>query len=433
MFNLKFSKHTKNIQWSFISLATSSLAHLLLRIVLGNELGPSGLGLYTLVFTIYLFGMQFGTFGINAALTNYVAEYYEDLPRLKEIISSGILGSIVSGSIMGLFLYLFSSIISIQLFHSPEMTNLLRITSLCFPFISMQKAVIGTLNGLKEMKWYAVVNTVQNLLMMIISFVLVIFLNMDVSGAVLGFVIPTILVGLLSLTFTKNFFIPPTKTTIKVFKEISRFGFYIVLANSIGMVNTQIGSLMIGYFMNETEVGYYAVATLFLQGVTLLPQAIQAVTTPTIAVYYRKGDFHNIRKLLKNAMFKTSAVILCISLILTIFGKFLIIFLFTEEFLPAYLPMLILLVGYFIHSVYASIGGCLSSVGKVHILFKIDMICAGLNLLLNLVLIPRFGLIGAASATSLSMIFTTLVKLSCTRLYTQEKQIKSINVFNVIK
>ena len=325
---------------------------------------------------------------------------------------------------MGLFLYLLSSIISIQLFHSPEMTNLLRITALCFPFISMQKAVIGTLNGLKEMKWYAIVNTAQNLLMMIVSFVLVIFLNMDVRGAVLGFVIPTILVGLLSLTFTRNFFMPPTKLTIKVFKEISRFGFYVVLANSIGMVNTQIDSLMIGYFMNETEVGYYAVAILFLQGVTLLPQAVQAVTTPTIAAYYRKGDFNNIQQLLKNTMFKTSAAILCISLILAIFGKFLITFLFTDEFLPAYLPMLILLIGYFIYSVYASIGGCLSSVGKVHILFKIDTICAGLNLLLNLVLIPRFGLIGAASATSLSLIFTTLVKLSCIRLYTQEKQIK---------
>jgi O-antigen/teichoic acid export membrane protein len=313
------------------------------------------------------------------------------------------------------------------------MIDLLRITALCFPFIAMQKAVIGTLNGLREMKRFAIVNTIQNLLVMVVSFALVILLNMGVKGAVLGFVIPSVLVGLLSLTFTRNFFILPTKVMTKAFKDVSRFGFYIVLANSIGMVNTQIGSLMIGYFMNETEVGYYAVAVLFLQGVTILPQAVQAVTTPIIAAYYRKGDFHNIRKLLKNTMFKTSAVILCISLILAIFGNFLITALFTEEFLPAYIPMLILLVGYFIHSVYASIGGCLSSVGKVHILFKIDMVCAGLNLLLNILLIPRFGLIGAASATSLSMVFTTLVKLSCTKIYTQEKEIKSIKVLNIIK
>lgn len=374
MFNPKLNKNLKNVQWSLISLATSSLAHLLLRVVLGKELGPSGLGLYTLVFTIYLFGMQFGSFGINAALTNYIAKYYDDLPRLKELVSSGILGSILSGSIMGLFLYLFSSVISIQLFHSSEMTNLLRITALCFPFIAMQKAVIGTLNGLENMKGYAVVNTAQNILVMIVSFALVIFLNMDVMGAILGFVIPTILVGLLFLTFTINGFILPTKVMIKVFKEISRFGFYVVLANSIGMVNTQIGSLVIGYFMNETEVGYYAVAILFLQGVTILPHAVQAVTTPTIAAYYGKGDFRNIQRLLKITMFKTSAAILCISLILAIFGKFMIIFLFTDEFLPAYLPMLILLVGYFLYSVYTSIGGCLSSIGKVHILFKIDTI-----------------------------------------------------------
>jgi O-antigen/teichoic acid export membrane protein len=330
-------------------------------------------------------------------------------------------------------LYLFSSIISVQLLHNPEITGLLRITALCFPFIAMQKAVIGTLNGLKEMKLYAAVNAAQNILVMIVSFAFVILMNMDVKGAVLGFVIPTVLMGLLSLTFTRNFFISPTKVLINEFKELSRFGFYVVLANSVGMVNTQIGSLIIGYFMNETEVGYYAVAGFFLQGVTLLPQAIQAVTTPTIASYYRKRDFHNIQKLLKSTMFKTSAVVLCISLILAVFGKFFIIFLFTEEFLPAYLPMLILLVGYFIHSVYASIGGCLSSVGKVHILFKVDSICAGLNLLLNILLIPQFGLIGAATASSISMISTTLVKLFLTRLYTQEKHISSANFSNVVK
>jgi O-antigen/teichoic acid export membrane protein len=225
----------------------------------------------------------------------------------------------------------------------------------------------------------------------------------------------------------------PTKAMVKAFKDISRFGFYVVLANSIGMVNTQIDSLMIGYFMNETEVGYYAVAILFLQGVTLLPQAIQAVTTPTVATYYRKGEFSNIQQLIKNTLLKTSAVVLFISLILAILGKFLITSLFSEEFLPAYLPMLILLTGYFVHSIYTSIGGCLSSIGKVHILFKIDTICAGLNLLLNIILIPRFGLIGAASATSLSFIFTTFVKLSLVKLYTQEKQIKSVHTYNFIK
>ncbi|MDD4248351.1 MAG: flippase [Methanosarcina sp.] len=422
MFKLKFSKNTKDIQWSFLSLATSSFAHLLLRLVLSKELGASGLGLYTLVFTIYMFGMQFAAFGIGPALTRYIAKYHDNLPKIKEFVTSGIIGSLISGSVMGILLYLFSSFISNQLFHNPQMESLLRLTAFCFPFIAMQKVAIGTLNGLKEMKWYAIVNISLNVLVMVVSFVLVILLKLEVRGAILGFVIPTIFIGFVSLALTRNFFVRPTKLLNTVLKEISGFGFYVVLANSIGMINTQVDSLMIGYFMNETSVGYYAVAIIFVQGILLLPQAVQSVTTPSIATYYGKGDFYNIQQLVKKTMFNVFMVIMGISFILAILGKFLIPLLFTEEFLPAYFPMLILLIGYSIYAPYASIGGYLSSIGKVHIVFRIDAICAGLNTLLNFAFIPRFGLIGAASATSISLIFTTLVNLYYIRRYSTGKK-----------
>lgn len=417
MFNLKLSKTMKDIQWSFISLATASIAHLLLRIVLGRELGPSGLGLYTLVFTIYMFGMQFAAFGIGAALTKYIAQYHDDQTKIREFVTAGIAGSLVSGTVMGILLYLFSDTISIQFFHIPEMTDLLKITAFCFPFIAMQKAVIGTLNGLRLMKLFAVVNIVQNMSVLVITVVLVLWLNMDVKGAVIGFVLSTLLVGLLSLAFVRDYFTTSPKLVHTVLKEISWFGFYVVLANSIGMVIIQIDSLLIGYFMNETEVGYYAVAIVFTHGITLLPQAVQRVTTPSIATYYGKRDFKSIRSLIRGTMIKMLLVAIAIAIILAFFGKTLIGIIFTEEYIPAYAPLLILLIGYSIYASFISVGTCLSSIGKVQIVFRISALCAILNTLLNIGLIPQFGLVGAASATSISLIFTTLINLYFMRRY----------------
>lgn len=298
MFNLKFNKIMKNFQWSLISLITASFVHLLLRIMLSKELGPSGLGIYTLVFTIYMFGMQFAGFGIGSALTKYIAEYHDNLPEIKEFISSGILGSIISGSLMGVLLYLLSNRISILFFHNPAMINLLKLTACCFPFIAVQKAVIGSLNGLMEMKRYAIVNITQSISVLVFTVFLVHSLDRNIRGAVLGFVIPTILVGLISPIFVRNYFTETPKLASKIFKEFSLFGFYVVLANSIGIINTEIDGLMIGYFMNATEVGYYAVAIIFIQGITLIPDAIQRVTTPLIATYYGKRDVESIRNLI---------------------------------------------------------------------------------------------------------------------------------------
>ena len=409
MFNLKLSKTMKDVQWSFISLVTASFSHLLLRIVLGRELGPSGLGLYTLVFTIYMFGMQFAAFGIGAALTKYIAQYHDDLPKIKEYVTSGVLGSMVSGTVFGILLYLLSGIISIQFFHNPEMTDLLKITALCFPFIAMQKVVIGALNGMRKMKLYAIVNIVQNVSVMVVSIILVMLFDMGVRGAVIGYVVPTILIGVLSLTLIKGNFSINMGILRTAIREISWFGFYVVLANSIGIINTQIDSLMIGHFMSETDVGYYAVAVLFMQAITLLPQAVQRVTNPSIARYYGKKDYGNIRHLIKGTMFKISVITILIVSFLVVFGKVLIEIIFTTEFLPAYIPLLILLIGYAIYAAFISVGTCLSSIGKIKIVFRISLVCAILNTLLNIILIPRFGLVGAASATSISLVFTTLI------------------------
>ena len=206
MFNIKLSKTMRDVQWSFISLATASLSHLLLRIILGKELGPAGLGLYTLVFTIYMFGMQFAAFGIGAALTKYVAEHNYNIQKAKDFGSSGILGSFISGSMMGILLYLSAGAISISFFHNSEMVDLLKITALCFPFIATQKAVLGVLNGFRKMNHFAFLNITQNILVLFVSIVLVVFFKMNVIGAVLGFIAPTIVISLIALFFVRDIF-----------------------------------------------------------------------------------------------------------------------------------------------------------------------------------------------------------------------------------
>lgn len=416
MFEIKFSKMAKDIQWSFISLATSSIAHLLLRIALGRELGPSGLGLYTLVFTIYMLGTQFAAFGIETALTKYVAEYKDDSLKINKYISSGIFGSLISGLITGILLYTVSSFISTEIFGNFEMITLLKITAVCFPFIAIQKAVQGVLNGFRSMKHFAYLNIGQNTLIVALSVFLVLSLKMGVEGAVIGLVTPTIVMGILSLLYVRNNFVFYPDMMKIILKDLSWFGFYVVLANSIGVINTQIDSLMIGHFMEETYVGYYAIATIFMQGITLMPAAVQRITTPAIATYFGKNDYYSIEKMIKNTILAVFAATLLISICLAVSGKFIIIALF-KGFLPAYTPMLILLIGYSIYSALISVGGALSSVGKVKIIFKISILCTLINALLNMVLIPKYGIVGASIATSISLIITSLVHMFCIRRY----------------
>ncbi|WP_424353330.1 flippase [Methanosarcina mazei] len=411
MFNFKLSKTIWDVQWSFISLATASLSHLLLRIVLGRELGPSGLGVYTLVFTMYMFGMQFAGFGIGSALTKYVAEFRDDNQKVREYISSGMTGSLISGFIITIMLYLVSDFIAISIFHISEMSELLKIIAFCLPFIAIQKMVLGTLNGLRRMKSYAIINIIQNVFVLVLSVYFVLILNTDVKGAVLGLTIPTIITSLFSIIFIKNFVSTLSFSFTKSFQDVTWFGFYFVLANSIGMINTQVDSMMIGHFLDAKNVGYYSVATIVINGIILIPNSVHAAVAPSIAYFYGKSEYEKTTKFIQRIVLYVTVVIIIISISIALFGKALIMLLFKNEFILAYSPLLILLIGYTIYSPIHSVDCALLSIGKVNILYKISLFCTIFNIIFNVLLISKYGILGAALSTSMSIIILSIFKL----------------------
>ncbi|WP_094227387.1 flippase [Methanolobus psychrotolerans] len=417
MFNFKLTKTMRDVQWSFISLATASLSHLLLRIVLGRELGPEGLGVYTLVFTIYLFGMQFAGFGIGSALTKYVAEFSDESSKVKEYVSAGFSSSIITGVMMAIVLYLVSDFIAMSVFHIPEMGDFLKFVSFCLPFIAIQKMVLGALVGLRKMKLYALINIIQNTFIFLLSIYLVLVLNADVRGAVFGFVIPTIIISIISAFFIKDLYKITYLSFTDKFKDVAWFGFYFVLANSIGMINTQIDSLMVGHLMDATSVGIYAVAIIIIHGITLIPNSVHTAIAPPIAYHYGKGEYEKTINLIRQTMLKVFIVIFVIALVLAFFGETLIVLLFTNDFIFAYSPLLVLLIGYSIYSPVHSVDCTLLSIGKVNVIYKIALICAICNIIFNILLIPKYGILGASLATSMSIILLSILKLYFIKKY----------------
>lgn len=394
-----------DVQWAFISIVTASLAHFILRIVLGRELGPEGLGVYTLAFTIYLFGMQFAAFGIGAALTKYVAEFLDDRTTIQNYASSGMTSSIITGALMGVVLFLLAPYISISFFQVPELEPMIQLTAVCYPFIAVQKAVLGTLNGFRRMHLYAFLNIIQNVVVVAVSIILVLLFEMGVMGALIGFVGPTVLISALCPLLIRDCIgLDTSLWNIPALRATTVFGFYVVLGNSISFLNTQIDSIMIGYYLNPAEVGIYAVAVLLAQTLTLIPSAVQRVTAPATAILYGKGDIEGVRRLFYSTLKKSLIISTGSATLIAIFSPYIIALLFTEEYLMSYTPLLILILGYAISASFGAVGATLPSIGKVQIPFRISAICGVLNIILNILLIPVIGINGAALATAATMV-----------------------------
>ncbi|AGB02449.1 membrane protein involved in the export of O-antigen and teichoic acid [Methanoregula formicica SMSP] len=398
-----------DVQWAFISIITASLAHFILRIIFGRELGPEGLGIYTLAFTIYLFGMQFAAFGIGSALTKYVAEFIDNTTTVRNYVSSGLTSSIITGTLMCIILFIFAPFIAISFFKVPELVGLLHLIAISLPFIAIQKAVLGTLNGFRKMHLYAFLNVIQNVTILVTSTILVLFFDRGITGAVIGFVAPTIVIGILSPILIREYLQTSFFWIYSALRDTTFFGFYIVLGDSVSFLNTQMSIILMGYFLSPSDVGIYAVAAILAQILVLIPGAIQTVTNPVIASLYGKGDIEGVRRVFYSTLKKSFLLTAGSAIVIAVFGPYVIILLFGDIFLASYIPLLILLSGYAIGASFAAVGTTLSSIGKVQVSFYVGVVGLVINIIINLLLIPIFGIVGAAMATSATIIIIFLI------------------------
>ena len=83
-------RFVKDVGFSLVSLAVSSLIHFLMRTFLGRYLGPANLGLYTMCFTVYSFGMLLSVLAMGSAMVKHAAQFEDDRPRLGLFLSGGV-------------------------------------------------------------------------------------------------------------------------------------------------------------------------------------------------------------------------------------------------------------------------------------------------------------------------------------------------------
>ena len=378
-----------------------------ITIALGRYLGAGDLGLYRMTSTIYGIAMLFAAIGIPATMIKYVAEFKDDRTKFNQIASSGVITSLFLG-IGFIALFYFSSGLFANIFNMPELSGLLKLLSPVFPFALVGGALLGLLNGLREMKKYAAATIIHSVLMVAVA-VALIYYGFGVAGAVIGVVLSSVGNCLFLIFASRNYFEITFSEYVPTTKRMLSFSWKLVAGNAINMINYQADIILIGYFLTATDVGYYAVAVGLSRFFWIIPQAIQTITYPATSEYWAKNNHAALQKMIDKSMKYSACILLPIGLGVGFFAKDIITTIFGEEFIYSVVPLLILIIGTTIFGVVRSIGGSMTGMGRPDIGLKLVCISATVNIVLNVLLIPPYGVIGAAIATTVSWSVHTLL------------------------
>ena len=168
-------------------------------------------------------------------------------------------------------------------------------------------------------------------------------------------------------------------------------------------ISYQTDILMLGVFRDEADVGIYKVvvsgAVLALFGLQIVNQVIG----PQIATYFARGDLGQLQRIATIGSVISTCATFPVVIIFVFWGDLVLELIFGEGYVAGYIPLAILAVGQMLNAMFGSVGMLMNMTGHERHSARWLMISTLANVLLNILLIPKFGLVGAAIATSISI------------------------------
>ncbi len=398
---------------TFIGLAFFSLFGFFYRLLIARYLGPGDYGKIALAMTILALGTAVSVIGLNAGLQRYVSYFIgkKDKKRIVGTIKSGFRISFPLSLFISLIVFIFSPQIALHIFHNPELTPLFRIFSLIIPFNAAILLLKSLFLSFKKPEYSVYVESFGEQFLKLILTLVVVLLGGKILGVAYAYLAAlsiTLIFGFLLLQF-KVFKVFKSKIMpVFDYRTLLIFSVPLFLSRILSLVMGWTDTFLLGYFKNETFVGLYNVALPLATSLTIFFTAFGALFFPIVTELYARKKITDIRNVYTVILKWIFLVTFPIFFLMILFPREIIRILFGGAYLPASVALVMLCFGYFIHATIGPANLGLQTFKKTRYILYITLGMATLNVILNILLIPRFGMIGAAAATTTTLFLTHL-------------------------
>jgi O-antigen/teichoic acid export membrane protein len=347
---------------------------------------------------------------MQSGIIRYVSFYKgkEDKGRIKGTIISALKITLPLSLLFAFILFWYANWISIHVFHDANLTLILRIFSIGIPFFVLAQNLLSATIGFQDMRYNVYAQYIFQEPLKLAAIVVLLLLGLGVVGAVWGWVLAIIVMSFLAFYFLEKKVFPIFKTKVKavsVDKELFSYSFPLLFAGIAGLVMGWTDTLMLGYFASSANVGIYNAALPTAQLIRSIPAAFVAIFFPVISELYARNKIDDLRRTYSVVTKWMLALIFPAFLLVLLFPGQIIKILFGVEYIAGATALSILVFGFMIGMVVGPAGEVLGTYGRTKTVMTISYIGAIINFLLNFLLIPIYGVNGAAIATGFSLAF----------------------------
>lgn len=377
------------------------------QIALARLLGPEAFGLYALGWTIYRIVGRVGPLGLEQGTVRYAPRYRSTDPsRMKGLLLQSLGISLLSGLAMASAFFLCAPWLAEGVFNKPELTSVIRWFSPAFLLVPVLKVAVAATRVSQRMKYavYAehLVLPAVNLLFILAFF----FLGWGLLGAVAALWLSVGTALILALYYVKSLFpkvLSGQVASIRISREVLTFSLVASFAGVFAAVSSWVDRLLVGYFQPAADLGVYQAVSQFSILFAAIIGAFNTIFSPMIADLHQRGEMEQLNELFKVSTKWGLYTSLPIFVVICLAPRDVVLALFGAEYASGALPLVILACAQLVNVGSGSVGLMMVMTGNQKRWLWISGSAFLSTVVLGCLLIPRFGLIGAALATTFSL------------------------------
>jgi O-antigen/teichoic acid export membrane protein len=380
------------------TIITTAISFLTLPIYT-RYLSPQDFGIVALFFTFGSVTAGLLSIGIKTASYRYYFQYKENLQDFKVLNTSNLLFLLVCFMVSGIGIYHLANWFSTILFDGKMTADIIRWSFLSGSMGYLLIYLSLLLTAQSRAITYSAITILQVILNNGFSFYFIFAHSLTYLAKIYGLILTQIVMLACLLFFTRNLF--GFQFSLSSLKKSIRFSYPLIPRQTIGLIYSSFDRVMLNQYNGLTSVAYYTFGAKFANLLKMIFDSISKAWTPFIMEKLHENT-EEARQHIVIRYFKIAFLLTCVGLGIIYFSEEVIKLLVTKEFYPSMfvVPVYVYLHLFLIINMIAMNQIMFSE--KMFVLLPSSIVGITVNILLNILLIPKYGPIGAAIATSLA-------------------------------
>ena len=402
---------------SFLGLILSNLILYVNRLVLARFLGVDEYGLMYLGVSILTLVMLFAGLELPSAITRYVPFYAAkgDEKRVRGVFMSVIRITIPLSIAAFVIMFFFSDQIATVFFHDIALSNVLKIFSFVLPFFTLYKISEAGLVSFKRMDYCAFSRDFFRPMLTLGLVFALLFYGLGLAGATVSYAIGYVGMSIVAFYILNKKLFPIMKRGGKAVtdtKKMLKYSIPLLLYGVVWSSAIKIDTLFLGAMRSAAEVGIYQTAIPTANFLGMPSLALAGVFLPVVSEMLSKKRMKEIGETYKTVSKWAFYLSFPMFLVLVFFPDAVINTLFGYEYIEAGSILGVLAIGLLVLSFNMFSINILSLFEKTKLMFVNGVVSLGMMAALNYALIPPYGIMGAAVATTISYVFFTALSIA---------------------